>query len=335
MKNKKNIIILLILMLSVGVTMAYFTSTSALENEFKSGKYKTVTEENFTSPTNWKPGDTTPKTITTTNEGTLPVKVRVKLTESWKSENNDDLPLRFKDIPMVIINFANANDWNKDGDYYYYVGELAPGETTSSLIESVTFNSATPSDVNCSNEANVYTCESTGDGYDGGTYTLKITTETVQADAITSAWNLSYDPTEERTIYDISDENEYSTYDETNKNVFLRKTIIGITPRVQEVGFILNGNVYYLKGGGATNNELTNRPNSDSIYYNENKMTLLNAYGSENCEELVSPEGIQCSLSDIHAGADTEGRVYGAIGESWSCNITDEIHIGCIDGVID
>ena len=109
------------------------------------------------------------------------------------------------------------------------------------------------------------------------------------------------------TIFDISNNNEYSTYEETNKSVFLRKKMMGDTPKLEEVGFILNGNVYYLKGGGATYNKEKMRYNSDSVYYEENKSTLINAFGSENCkEEVINNDGtphngISCNNSEIYA----------------------------------
>ena len=334
MQRKKNILILLVLFLSIGVTIAYLQSTDTFENIFNAGTYSVVTHEEFTSPDNWAPGDTTPKTITTTNEGTIPVRVRVKLEESWTSANDGNLPLVSNNIQLAIINLDNTDDWIKDGDYYYYVGELAPGETTSSLIESVTFNPEYHGDITCTTVDNVETCESSNDGYMGGTYTLNITTETVQSDAYQEVWNLSYNPTVERTIYDISDSTEYGTYEETNKSVFLRKKMMGDTPKLEEVGFILNGNVYYLKGGGATYNKEKMRYNSDSVYYEENKSTLINAFGSENCkEEVINNDGtphngISCNNSEIYATSYNIGVVevsnpHGI--ESWRCSIGDSI----------
>ena len=191
MKNKKNLFFVLLLFLSIGATLAYFTSTATLENTFNSGKYKTTTEEEFVSPTNWRPGETISKTITTTNNGTLPVMVRVKFNENWKSENNNDLALTYNGEDVAIINFDNTDDWKFDGEYYYYKYQLEPGDSTSSLIEGVTFNPNVPSNVSCGEDNGVYTCESTGDGYDGATYTLGIITETVQADKYQSIWGVN------------------------------------------------------------------------------------------------------------------------------------------------
>ena len=190
LKNKKSllyIVLVLVVFLVLG-TIAYFTSTDTLENIFLSGTYKTKTTEVFTSPTNWTPGDETPKTITTKNEGTIPVRVRVKLDESWTSKNNDSLNLEYNGEKAAIVNLDNQNDWLKKGDYYYYLHELAPGENTTSLLESVTFNPNVEASVTCTFENGANTCESTGDGYDGATYQLDITIETVQANKYESVW---------------------------------------------------------------------------------------------------------------------------------------------------
>ena len=328
MKKKKNILVLLILFLSIGVTIAYLQSTDTFENIFNAGTYKTVTTEEFTSPTNWAPGDTTEKTITTTNQGTIPVRVRVKLTETWTSSNDGNLPLESNGIQLAIINLDNTEDWVKDGDYYYYVGELAPGETTSSLIESVTFNPDYEGDISCTTVDNTKTCESSSDGYMGGTYTLNITTETVQSDAFQEVWELEYNPTEERYSYtsttngiiydDISGHTTEEDYQSTNKNIFLRYKVLGQTIKDSSVGFILNGNAYYLKGAGATYNQEGGYYNSDSIYYEENKTTLLNAFGSENCTDYTTY--MTCQAASVYAEARGYGSVYANDGD-WECYV--------------
>ena len=343
MNNKKSIIAIIILcsIITVGITFAYFTSTSNIENIFNAGTYKTVTTEEFTPPEYWRPGDETPKTITTKNEGTLPVRVRVKLTGTWTSKNDDTLPLYFSCTSIAsgnctyiaaidesveyvaIINLDNTDEWIKRGDYYYYINELAPGEETSSPIRSVTFNPNTPPDVTCSSNSGEYTCESTGDGYDGGTYQLNITTETVQADAFLAAWNLSQDPTEEYTVYTAADYTQYDTYEETNKRLFARITLLGETPQLIEYGFILNNNDYYVT--------LTD----SNTKYNENRTALINAYGNVNCTETTDNNRTKfmCYLDNITAELYNDGEIMITdnqdkapnSNDSWTCSS----YLGC------
>lgn len=205
LKNKKSLIfiVLVFVVFLVLGSFAFLLSTDTFENIFSAGIYKTVTREVFQSPTNWTPGDETPKTITTKNEGTIPVRVRVKLDESWTSRNGDSLSTdlnkcaefhKYDDNYCVsyhraaIINFSNKNDWLYKDGYYYYIKELAPGESTSTLLESVTFNPVVEADVSCTLVDGVNTCESTGNGYDGAVYRLNITTETVQANKYDKVW---------------------------------------------------------------------------------------------------------------------------------------------------
>ncbi|MBR1937056.1 MAG: BsaA family SipW-dependent biofilm matrix protein [Bacilli bacterium] len=190
LKNKKSLIfiVLVFVVFLVLGSFAYLLSTDTFENIFSAGIYKTVTREVFQSPTNWTPGDETPKTITTKNEGTIPVRVRVKLDESWTSRNNETLSLEYNNEKVAIINLDNQNDWLYKDEYYYYTKELAPGESTESLLKSVTFNPNVEADVICTFENGVNTCESTGNGYDGATYRLNITTETVQANKYDKVW---------------------------------------------------------------------------------------------------------------------------------------------------
>lgn len=97
----------------------------------------------------------------------------------------------------AIINFDNESDWTVDYDengkgYYYYNKKLAKGESTSSFIKSVTFNGNVESSSDCpktvTGGTQTITCTSTGNGYDGATYTLTITVETVQYDQYKAAW---------------------------------------------------------------------------------------------------------------------------------------------------
>ena len=204
MKNKKTIILLLLIAIVgvVGLTLAYFSNTASIENTFNTKQYGTTVDEVFTSPGDWTPGTTTPKTLTVTNSGQVDEAVRVSYVETWTSKNSNvegDLGLTQGNNRAAIINFANSSDWTKvtenNKDYYYYNYKLAPGETTPTLLNSVTFNSAITNDANCvTNETSTgktVTCTSTGNGYDGATYKLTFTVETVQYDKYVDAWGTS------------------------------------------------------------------------------------------------------------------------------------------------
>lgn len=190
-KNNKPLFALLLLAIVgvVGVTIAYFTSTTSFENVFKTSPYSTEVTEEFISPTNWIPGTTTSKTVFAKNTGDVPVAVRVSYEEEWVSSNGSTLPLVQDGKTAAIINLANTSDWTLDNGYYYYGKKLTKGQSTTTFMESVTFNKDVVADVVCTPNGNVTTCTSSGNGYDGATYTLTIKVETVQFDAYKTFWN--------------------------------------------------------------------------------------------------------------------------------------------------
>ena len=213
MNNKKSVIALLLVAIIgiVGLTFAYFSNSTDVENTFTTKEYGTEYIEEFVLPDNWSPGDTTNKTVVATNTGEVDQAVRIHVTETWTTHNDGTLngwihsdgtksnhttsEELANDERVAVLNLANASDWTKVGDYYYYNYKLAPGESTTSFLESVTFNPKTKLDDTCteseSNGVKTVTCSSSGDDYDNATYTLTLGIETVQYNQYNSAWNLN------------------------------------------------------------------------------------------------------------------------------------------------
>ena len=248
-KNYKPIMFLLLLMfvfIVVGGTIAYYTSNDTFENEFEAGKYKIETQEAFVSPENWTPGTTTPKTFTVTNKGTVDSAVKVCFTQSWVDANNT--PLNLKDTHnnlAAVLNFTSNSDkkWLEDCSNdgvtkycFYYYKKIEPNETTSNLLESVTFNPDVDIDStrNCTTENGVTTCTTTATGYAGAKYTLNVNIETVQYDqyqnvftnvtarknGVCSALNIQNEVPKYKIAYRINDYNfikdsELDDYDMT------------------------------------------------------------------------------------------------------------------------
>ena len=101
-------------------------------------------------------------------------------------------------------------------------------------------------------------------------------------------------------------ETTYDNYASTGKSVFIRHTIENDVITESYVGFIKDGNAYYLKGGdGGTS-------------YTQNKSTLDEAYGSANCTDNTNY--YFCSASGLKASAYDYGFVY-ARGAGWSCYV--------------
>ena len=205
-KNKSLIALLLVLCVGlVGITIAYFSNSTEIENEFNTKEYGTTYTEEFTSPSNWLPGDTTDKTVIVTNSGLVDEAVRISLTEKWVAkdgtilsgliDSNGNLTDNTENSEhAAIINFSDNGDFTYSNGYYYYNYRLAPNETTSSLIDSVTFNSKVKNSDDCfTNENNgvkTITCNTTESGYDGATYTLTFNIETIQYNKYKEAWGV-------------------------------------------------------------------------------------------------------------------------------------------------
>ena len=202
MNNKKTLVgaLLVAIIGLIGLTIAFFTDSVEIPNKFKTKPYRTSVIEEFVSPDNWTPGTTTTKRVYATNDGDVDAAVRVSVTEEWVSANQNILSNTIDGENVAILNLSDNGVWVKEGDYYYYNKKLTKGNSSSSFLESVTFNPNVPSDSICSrnnltdsttNEVigKQVTCESSGDGYDGATYTLTIRVETVQYDLYKEVWN--------------------------------------------------------------------------------------------------------------------------------------------------
>ena len=197
MKNKKPIIfaaLLFIVCLTIGGTIAYYTSSDTFNNIFKTGTYEIQTQEVFESPDNWTPGTTTPKTVIATNKGTTSAAVRVKLTPSWVDRDGNPLPLQdydYSDVVSINFNVDSYRRWIYQDGYYYYKRALKENESTTSLIDSVTFNSYIEIDKNksCEEVDGIRTCTTEYNDYAGGKYTLQVDIETCQFDKYKEIWD--------------------------------------------------------------------------------------------------------------------------------------------------
>lgn len=152
----------------VGGTLAWFTSQDKVTNEFATGSIKdkdtdgVKIEEIFKKPENMLPGDKEDKRVQVKNTASYDQFIRVKLTPKFvdvtnnrseikqvnmidKDKNEKTVRLDTNNIILNLANFAKDNKkedghWFKSGDYYYYIGKVAPDSHTNKLLESVTLN---------------------------------------------------------------------------------------------------------------------------------------------------------------------------------------------------
>lgn len=195
--NKKKLLIVSTIsaLTILGGTLAYFTTSNSITNLFKTALYQHTIEEKFVSPSTWTPGTTTEKTVKVTNTGNIPMAVRASYTEKWVTSNGDELPLKDENNNVAaIINFNDS--WKKDSDGYYYFGskdnmnKLLTDETTTSFIDSITFNNNIEAklNTNISDDGKTITVTSSGNGYDNATYTLTVKIDTIQYDQAENIW---------------------------------------------------------------------------------------------------------------------------------------------------
>ncbi len=186
LQNKKPLIAAIVGVIAiaiVGATLAVQGDITRFFNSATLGTSGATFTEQFVSPTNWKPCDTQPKTVTATNSGSNPVIVRVTYEDYWITQSGASLPLEQDGLKLGVINFDNPDDWtlNTEDGWYYYKAPLQPGESTSSFMKSVTFNCAYNLG---SNELNV--CDSDGNcttpanAYGNAKYHVSVTIQTTQ-----------------------------------------------------------------------------------------------------------------------------------------------------------
>ena len=84
MKSRKSLIIILLILTIglVGLTIAYFANSTSVDNVFTTQPYGTTVTEEFTSPSNWLPGEEVDKTIVATNTGNVDEAVKISLSEN-------------------------------------------------------------------------------------------------------------------------------------------------------------------------------------------------------------------------------------------------------------
>ena len=129
--NKRTVILLasltLLMGLTIGSTAAYLvTHTSQVTNTFTPAKVSCVINETFEN--NVK------SDVTITNTGNVDAYIRAKVIISWTNAEGNLVPATFGDPAFTTD--ANWSLNEADGIYYYSLS-VAPGSTTSNLIDSI------------------------------------------------------------------------------------------------------------------------------------------------------------------------------------------------------
>ena len=184
----------------VGGTFAWFTSKDTVTNQFATGGTNDDDKntgidiwEKFEKPTNVVPGTTTDKLVQVKNTSTYDQFIRVKITPKWEK---DGLDASYLGLNFVEGSLGNEQgQWLKDGDYYYYIGKVAGGKFTNTLLESVTLS------------------KNAGNEYKNQKYQVVVDADSIQAD------NGAYEEWEDasKTIKDLLAKCENTTGNDSNE----------------------------------------------------------------------------------------------------------------------
>ncbi len=134
----------MLLLLTAGGTLAYFTDTTAVrESGFAVGRMAVSLEESSgqEAVANVYPGQLLPKDPKVTNTGTVPCFVRIRVDGLEALGTGDDrIRCSTANVPDAL-----GSNWFRHGDgLYYYDRLLLPGESTSALFEAILLPAALP-----------------------------------------------------------------------------------------------------------------------------------------------------------------------------------------------
>lgn len=124
-QNKLYWLIGLVVLCSISGVFAHWTQELTAHNEFRTARYQTVLDEEFTSPDNWLPGEQINKDVWVTNKGSVPVFAKMTINQSWVRqsditdlEGNVIAPKRGEAFPLVF----------STGDSQEYAAQISWGD---------------------------------------------------------------------------------------------------------------------------------------------------------------------------------------------------------------
>lgn len=134
-KKRKPVILILslalLLIAVIGGTVAYLQATSGrVTNTFTPAEVVITPDENKAANTK--------SDITFKNDGTVPVYIRATLVIYWTDTiNGSDQAIAPPAANLVNIGSVQSG-WFQEGDIYYYSEPVAPGDSTSVMLEPIT-----------------------------------------------------------------------------------------------------------------------------------------------------------------------------------------------------
>lgn len=150
-------------------TVAWLTQSDETVNAFTVGDVSAAVNETFDKPY------TTKENVCVKNTGDVPVYVRAYVSIYLQKADGTILSRVPEQNTDYTIEWNDEQNWNKQGEFYYYLKPVQPDTTTSNLINSVK---------DLTNEA-------------GGAFlVVDISTQAIQAEptrAVVEAWQVTVD----------------------------------------------------------------------------------------------------------------------------------------------
>lgn len=183
-KVKPIVMLLIIVSISIiGITIAFFASSTYFENKFRASIYNVSIEEEFYN-------DWGTKKVNFINKDSTPVVIRVSYSELWNLKNEDSGKVTKKLSNKVnnqdVVEKHWTTSWNSfiDGNdgWYYYPRVLQEGDNLQ-ILESITLNTDLIKDLPSYND------------YSTSKYELDFSFESIQATekAIKDLWGFEVD----------------------------------------------------------------------------------------------------------------------------------------------
>ncbi|MBR1386458.1 MAG: SipW-dependent-type signal peptide-containing protein [Bacilli bacterium] len=174
LKNRKTLLFALLLLVLVGVggTLAYYYSEATIANKFKTMTYDVVLREEFNNT--W---GTKKVYISNEEETSTPVVLRVNYNEVWKVETEDGISFLpnsngTDDFATKTWTQTFRDDFIKGYDGWYYYKKVLNGQEEVQILDSVTKNTI------------LISSSTDYDSYNDYDYELTFNYEAIQADAV-------------------------------------------------------------------------------------------------------------------------------------------------------
>lgn len=146
MKKIKIVMLLLFVIVSVGVTYAYYTSSDTIPNEFFVGDFYVIIEEEFEEGSSFNRNThEISKKVYVSNKEDTPAIVRVSYNEYMTFDDYAGDPYLYvvnnydQSGERIVKNWAEGfyDDWIYYNGWYYYMYVL-PANTSVQILESIT-----------------------------------------------------------------------------------------------------------------------------------------------------------------------------------------------------